>query len=444
MKHILRVSAVVSLLGVVLPVVAADPPKKESPPVKLSKQEQAILDLINRARETEGVTPLAAHAILMDLARGHSANMAKQGKLSHELDGKKASDRMKEAGYSPGDSGENIAAGPVLDARGAFDGWMKSPPHRANILNKQFRDFGIGLERATNGRMYYTAVFGVSERGAQPEPKDAAIEEARTRLFRLVNAAREKEKQPGLTFNAKLSAAARVHAGNMAKSGKLEHTLEGKTGADRIKEAGYTADYGGQLLGWSARLQAQDTFDAWTADRDQRKRMFSSGVKEIGIGIVRDGKGEFYYCLVFGTGEKTAAEDEKFFKEAAQKILELTNAARKKEGLVELSANTMLADIARTHSANMAKQDKMEHILDGKAPKDRVLTGGYDYSYVGENLAVTDGDPSEVIFKFWLESKVHREQLLNPNFREMGMGLVRDGKGRIWYTQLFGTQRKKK
>src|SRR5262245_30667066 len=59
-----------------------------------------------------------------------------------------------------------------------------------------------------------------------------------------------------------------------------------------------------------------------------------------------------------------------------KKLLELTNAERKKKDLPPLQPNALLAKIARAHSANMAQQQKMDHFLDGKSPADRVAAAG--------------------------------------------------------------------
>src|SRR5947207_3103827 len=63
---------------------------------------------------------------------------------------------------------------------------------------------------------------------------------------------------------------------------------------------------------------------------------------------------------------------------AAEKtILDLTNKARADEKLPPLVPNLKLSQAARQHSTNMAKQEKMEHELDGKKPVDRVKAVGY-------------------------------------------------------------------
>jgi uncharacterized protein YkwD len=121
-----------------------------------------------------------------------------------------------------------------------------------------------------------------------------------------------------------------------------------------------------------------------------------------------------------------------------QKILDLTNQARARENLPPVKPNARLFEAARAHSANMARQDKMEHDLDGKKPSDRVTATGYRWSRVAENIAATDGDPPAVIFKGWMESPKHRANILNKDFSEIGIGIARSDKGDVYYTQDFG------
>jgi len=126
-----------------------------------------------------------------------------------------------------------------------------------------------------------------------------------------------------------------------------------------------------------------------------------------------------------------------------QGILDLTNKAREKEKLPPLKPNEVLFKVARAHSANMAKQEKMEHVLDDKNPADRVKAAGYKYSSVGENVASGNGWSLEEVFQVWMDSEPHKKNILNKDFREIGIGIARDSKDRLYYTQVFGTSRRK-
>jgi uncharacterized protein YkwD len=138
---------------------------KDQAAFRLSPEEQELLNLTNQERKNQKLPPLRPDPILFKVARGHSANMARQEKMAHELDNKKPRDRVKEAGYRYYFMGENVAYGEV-DLPEIMKGWMDSKKHRDNILNRTFTEIGLGLGRTDKGVVYYTQVF------ATPKMKD--------------------------------------------------------------------------------------------------------------------------------------------------------------------------------------------------------------------------------------------------------------------------------
>ncbi|WP_296649299.1 CAP domain-containing protein [Romboutsia sp. 13368] len=44
--------------------------------------------------------------------------------------------------------------------------------------------------------------------------------------------------------------------------------------------------------------------------------------------------------------------------------------------------------------------------------------------------------PKEVV-NAWMNSKGHRENILNPNFTTLGVGIAKDSNGSIYWTQMF-------
>jgi uncharacterized protein YkwD len=123
-------------------------------------------------------------------------------------------------------------------------------------------------------------------------------------------------------------------------------------------------------------------------------------------------------------------------------ILELTNKARAEKNLPPLTVNPVLTAVARAHSANMAKKGEMNHVLDGKNPADRVKDAGYRYSWTGENIAMGENVTVPDIFEGWMKSKAHRDNILKPEYQEIGIGIARNDKGEVYYAQEFGTQLK--
>jgi uncharacterized protein YkwD len=120
------------------------------------------------------------------------------------------------------------------------------------------------------------------------------------------------------------------------------------------------------------------------------------------------------------------------------KLLELTNQERKAKEVPPLRANSLLAKVARAHSANMARQQKMDHVLDGKTPFDRMREAGYKFQRGAENVA--SGTPAmklPAIMQLWMNSKGHRENILNADYTEIGIGIARGQDGKVYYTQVF-------
>lgn len=133
---------------------------EDKKPAAHSPNEVKLFELTNLERKKKELPPLKLNAALSKIARGHSENMARQGKMEHKLDDKTAGDRMRAAGYQFVRGGENIAAGdeavtlPML-----MKAWMESQYHRENILLAEFSEIGIGIARDKSGQLYYTQLF---------------------------------------------------------------------------------------------------------------------------------------------------------------------------------------------------------------------------------------------------------------------------------------------
>jgi|GEM_PF-790765 len=125
-----------------------------------------------------------------------------------------------------------------------------------------------------------------------------------------------------------------------------------------------------------------------------------------------------------------------------QKILEFTNKEREKEGAPALKMNEKLFQAARDHSRNMARQQILSHGLDGKQAWDRVSKTGYKYTAVAENVAFNQKSPKGVVTS-WMNSPGHRENILNKQYTEIGIGIAKDEDGKPYYTQVFARPAKK-
>jgi uncharacterized protein YkwD len=131
---------------------------------------RATLCVLNKARAHHNLRPLQLNGKLSIAARRHSRAMVRRRFFSHDSpDGASFVDRIRATGYLSGARGwyvgENIAygSGDRSSPRSIGSAWMNSPPHRANILSRSFREIGIGVAYGTpvgGGGATYTTDFG--------------------------------------------------------------------------------------------------------------------------------------------------------------------------------------------------------------------------------------------------------------------------------------------
>jgi uncharacterized protein YkwD len=120
--------------------------------------ETAVLALVNEARVDAGCGALTADPALAAVARAHSADMRDRDYFSHTSpEGLSPFDRAEQAGvdYS---RAENIAFGQA-DATAVMEAWLKSPGHRANILDCELTKLGVGVAEGPGGP-WWTQLFG--------------------------------------------------------------------------------------------------------------------------------------------------------------------------------------------------------------------------------------------------------------------------------------------
>ncbi len=129
---------------------------------------EKVVELTNLERAKAGLPSLTPNNQLVNAAQNHSSNMLQDDFFDHTApDGSSVSNRAKDSGYEYLLVGENIAAGQTT-AEEVVQGWMNSPGHRANILNPNYTEIGVGYEYAPNDsgsvnyNHYWTQVFGTS------------------------------------------------------------------------------------------------------------------------------------------------------------------------------------------------------------------------------------------------------------------------------------------
>ncbi|GIH49483.1 Uncharacterized conserved protein YkwD, contains CAP (CSP/antigen 5/PR1) domain [Microbispora rosea] len=130
-----------------------------------------------------------------------------------------------------------------------------------------------------------------------------------------------------------------------------------------------------------------------------------------------------------GSAVGTAIENE---------VVRLTNVERAKAGCGPLKHDPRLRTAAYAHSADMSAKDYFDHTSkDGRSFADRITAAGYTWRAAAENIAKGYGTAQAVV-QGWMNSPGHRQNILNCNYTDIGVGYVAAG-GPYW-TQDFGRQ----
>ena len=117
------------------------------------------MKIVNDERAKANCAALAADDRLTAAARGHSADMAARNYFSHTTtEGVEFATRITDAGYRWSRAGENIAKGQRTPAE-VMSSWMNSAGHKANILNCNFKNIGVGVAADAQGALVWTQDF---------------------------------------------------------------------------------------------------------------------------------------------------------------------------------------------------------------------------------------------------------------------------------------------
>jgi len=132
---------------------------------KKTNAEQVLFESANRERAAHGSPLLKWDATLARAAHQHALLMAKQNSLSHQFPGEPdLPARAIEAGACFSALAENVAEGP--SAANIHAQWMKSPHHRANLLDTDLDSAGIAVTQR-NGQLFAVEDFSRATAGSR-------------------------------------------------------------------------------------------------------------------------------------------------------------------------------------------------------------------------------------------------------------------------------------
>lgn len=126
---------------------------------------------------------------------------------------------------------------------------------------------------------------------------------------------------------------------------------------------------------------------------------------------------------------------------SVERVIEDTNRQRQNVGLQPLKENSALDAAARAKAANMFAENYWAHFSpSGKDPWGFIKSAGYKFSYAGENLARNFYNSEDVVTA-WMNSPSHKDNLLNPNYQDIGIAVaegVLQGQKTTLVVQMFG------
>jgi uncharacterized protein YkwD len=122
-----------------------------------------VIRFINDARVKNGLPMLATSSKLNEAARIQAEQMARARKLEHTITGSAhptLESRMQAVDYIYSSAAENVAWNQA-SSQAAVNSWMSSSGHRANILDRGFKEIGAAVARSANGDPYWVVVFAI-------------------------------------------------------------------------------------------------------------------------------------------------------------------------------------------------------------------------------------------------------------------------------------------
>jgi uncharacterized protein YkwD len=308
-------------------------------------------------------------------------------------------------------------------------------------------------------------------------------------LINAVNLLRTANGFPALVVNSTLMGTAQWTAETMAVNHYMNHLVYLGLGYAGVRDRIAAAGYGPCATVWATENWAMgfptlaSIMVAWSDDAHMLP-MTKSYYKDIGAGVATGPWGTYYIvhaayttgtvCTSTPTVTKTRTPTSTLTPQPTltttptststltpteteivpavctasgngsyeSQLIDLINGERINQGLSALAYNGSLTSAAQTHSLDMACQDYFSHTgSDGSSPFDRISWAGYSYSAAAENIFAGSGsyDSPQQAFDGWMNSSGHRDNMLNPDYTEFGIGYAGNSSGAYsgYFTAVF-------
>lgn len=136
-------------------------------------------------------------------------------------------------------------------------------------------------------------------------------------------------------------------------------------------------------------------------------------------------------------GQKITIPSGDGFKTFETEVVRLVNAERSKSGLPALAQNWELSRVARYKSQDFISRGYFDHNSPTYGtPFQMIMSFGINYTAAAENIAKGQASPTAVM-QSWMNSAGHRANILNQVYNQVGVGVAKDGRGTLYWTQMF-------
>jgi uncharacterized protein YkwD len=149
-----------------------------APAAGLQQAGDATLCLLNQQRAAAGLPALTINAHLTQMAADYAQQLVAQQFFDHvSPTGLTLVDRLAAVGYRFTAAGENLAwgTGGMATPAQIMDAWMHSAGHRANILDRDFKEIGVGIVPGSPSGAAGDGATYVTDFGTQPAARKAAV-----------------------------------------------------------------------------------------------------------------------------------------------------------------------------------------------------------------------------------------------------------------------------
>jgi uncharacterized protein YkwD len=284
--------------------------------------EQDLFKLVNIERQKLDLAPVRFSPPLSFQARKHSQNMALRGDISHlSTSGETYSERLVEGGIYFIKNGENVAYSQTFIPEFIHQGFMDSPGHRANVLDPDFDELGIGVVFKKDKGYYVTQDF---IRVMAPKGR----EEARAEVEEHINSMRRKYSLPPILFLAEANGYAQQCSINKTKDRPLPPLPS--------------------HFGETLRIYVESPFFEYIYSR-QKDKILDKIYQTAGLGInfsrhKNNPGGTYFITLLLFPENKYKSKSNKELKEI---VFHTINDTRESKGLSSLIADKKLARRAK-------------------------------------------------------------------------------------------------